>query len=285
MRRGAITQNSPNATIYCPYADREVPLSETTEEHIVSLALGGSDRFVLRVHGSTNSLMGTKIDGEMCKEFVINQQRARHDARGHSGRPPSIVTPATDASSGRPLQLRWGQRLSVYDPIAGETVKKALNFAVQFQVDMDIRLRFLAKVFLSGGYFAYGEPFRSAVDLRGVRLLMARAPRDMSAADHKSMNLRYLQWWGDDLPPAQRDIFQFQNDLCSLVDGSFISFVPGPENFGIFGSVLGAYLGMLNVPADTSRLPREGDYELGHVIVLRNKRMRRLSLRSFLNAF
>ena len=80
-------------------------------------------------------------------------------------------------------------------------------------------------------------------------------------------------------------MFQLQNDLCALVEGSFIALAPGPKNFGIFGSVLGAYLGMLNVPADTSSLPRDGDYKLGHVIVLQNRRMQRLSLRSFLDAF
>jgi len=269
-------------TIYCPYTGRDVPLQETSLEHVFPRALGGNAQFSIPVHSKTNSHVGSKVDGEISREFVINRHRANHDARGHSGKVPLIVQKAKDSQTGKPIQLRWGKRLDVYDPIGRRRVK-GVQFDWQFSIDVDIRLRFLAKAFLSGGYFTYGETFRSSVQMDDARLLMSKAPRDMSREEHASVRLRAFQWWSDELPPGQLEIFRLQNDICTVVDGSFLVFKPGRDRLEVFGSALGAYLGMLNVPANTAAFPRSGEHEVGHAIVVKGGRMRRLSLRDLID--
>jgi len=37
----------PASTIYCPYADRDIPISESSPEHIIPLALGGMNGFTI----------------------------------------------------------------------------------------------------------------------------------------------------------------------------------------------------------------------------------------------
>ena len=162
-------------------------------------------------------------------------------------------------------------------------MREAVQFGVQFQVDVDVRLRFLAKAFLSGGYFTYGEAFRSSVQMDDARLLMSKAPRDMSEEEHASVRLRAFQWWSDELSPRQLELFRLQNDICAVVEGSFLIFKPRRDSLEVCGSVLGAYLGMLNVPANTSALPRGGAHDVGHAIVIDGGRMRRLSLRDLMN--
>jgi hypothetical protein len=62
-------------------------------------------------------------------------------------------------------------------------------------------------------------------------------------------------------------------------------FTPGPANLGIFGGVLGAYLGMLNVPADTTDFPRTGDHDLGHALVVtKGKKVYRGSYRTLVQS-
>lgn len=267
------------ASIYCPYSDREWPLEATTDEHIFPLSLGGNDAFSIRVYGKTNSEVGSRIDGELAKEFVVNSRRARHDARGHSGKEPTIKVRATNARTGAPLSLRWGKGVEVYDPIAGKRIRAATKFNFRFDIDVDMRLRFLAKVFLSGGYHVYQDLFRSFVEHRHPRLLMTCAPRDMSEAEHTSIRMRAMHWWNDDLPGRAADLFRLQNDISSVIDASFVVFKPGRDMLEIFGGVLGAYLGMLAVPADTSRFPRDGDHDVGHAVVIKAGQVRRVSLR------
>jgi hypothetical protein len=46
--------------------------------------------------------------------------------------------------------------------------------------------------------------------------------------------------------------------------------------------VLGEFMGMINIPADTTGFPNEGDYDLGHCIFLQNGEVKRMSFRRVL---
>ncbi len=60
--------------------------------------------------------------------------------------------------------------------------------------------------------------------------------------------------------------------------------VPGPENVGVCVGILGQYVGMINLPADTSRFPDDLSYDLGHCLVVKNRKLVRVSFRQFLAA-
>ena len=65
-------------------------------------------------------------------------------------------------------------------------------------------------------------------------------------------------------------------------DSSVVGLVPTQRSVTIFVGVLGMYVGLLDVPADTTEFPLRGMHDLGHVMVLREGKIERQSLRNAL---
>ena len=106
-------------TIYCPYADKDIPLGDSNPEHIISLALGGLNTFTLPVSKDFNSRIGSEIDGALANDFLVMAKRDKHLVKGHSGKEPEFVTrKASDAETGAPLKVTLGQRkgLQIWSP-------------------------------------------------------------------------------------------------------------------------------------------------------------------------
>jgi len=270
--------------IYCPYSDADIPLEEAADEHVIPLALGGANGLTIPVSRSANSQLGTEIDGVLANEFLVHRARVKEDVRGHSGREPVLrFKNARDKKTGRPLSVTWGKRLEIYDPIEQRRRTESVAFEMKFKLDPDIRLRFLAKCFLSAGYLVYGDFFRRAVKHGDPRLLM-RGRLGLSATENASIRTRYFAWLErDGLVGKQLEEFETQMHISAAVKGSMLVFMPGPANLGIFGSILGLYLGMLNVPADMTDFPRFDEaQDLGHAIIVQNGRVLRWSHRRLL---
>ncbi len=71
--------------------------------------------------------------------------------------------------------------------------------------------------------------------------------------------------------------------MCRAVEPySLIGLVPGPGRFTVFVGILGDYMGMISVPADTSSFPDKDIFHWGHVIVLDRLGPTRLSFRNAL---
>jgi len=268
--------------IYCPYTDREIPQDDTSLEHVIPLALGGHDRFVVPVDRKTNSSLGSSIDGALANEFFVARQRVKYDARGHSGHEPSVILKQVkDRTAQRPLQVRWGKRLEVYDVIERRYRPEAMEIGISINLDLDIRLRFLAKAFLAAGHLIYGDLFRSSVEHREARVLM-RGPRRLAESELTSIQTRVFEWFNTELPPEQKEELCVQQGICSMVKGSLLVFVPSGKKLRVFGGILGAYLGMLSVPANTTNFPKSGDHDLGHAIVVSNGNVLRWPYRRLL---
>ena len=58
--------------------------------------------------------------------------------------------------------------------------------------------------------------------------------------------------------------------------------IPGPENIGVVVGVLGHYLGMINLPADTSHFPSDLNCDLGRCLVVSDRKLFRCSWRELL---
>ena len=65
--------------------------------------------------------------------------------------------------------------------------------------------------------------------------------------------------------------------FCSSVRGSVIVLTPGPNCLGIALGILGQYLAMVTVPANTESFPNAGDYAWGHVLAVVDNELRRCS--------
>lgn len=276
-----VKNGSATGIIYCPYTDRDIKLAQANKEHIVPLSLGGSNQFVLLVDRLANSQLGSRIDGEIANDFLMLFKRQKFAARGHSKKlPVPLVRNAKDLNAGRQVQVTFGEKLKIWDakdkkyvPVQGQSLQ------VSLQMKMDIYMQFLAKAALTAGYFVYGDLFRQSVRHSDLRTMM-RGPIGLTEVELRAVKTKVFGRFGDDLTGSNKVEFDLQKLLCSSVRGSCIVFVPGKGCLGIYGGLLGEYLGMLNVPADTSSFPLIGDHDLGHAIFLIDGVLKRSSYRS-----
>lgn len=251
---------------YCPYTDRDLAFADTSPEHIIPLALGGVGAFQIPVCKTANSTVGSLIDGAMSADFLTMTQRDRYNVRGHSNTEPVFIAKSCSNPAGTPLQVALGQRsgLQVWSPRDKEYIRdeRAKTINVTFSVDADIGLRFVAKVALSAGYFAYGEIFRRQVKHHEFRTIMNQRPPDID-------DIRTMEALVDDrFSGAPSDELKTFRVMCRAAEPhSLVALVPGPDRFSVFVGLLGDYVGMINVPATTSGFPNDGPFRWGHVMV------------------
>ena len=161
--------------IYCPYTDRDIQEAQSSPEHIIPLSLGGINGLEISVDSAVNSQVGSKLDGALANEFVFALKRTKFDTRGHSGKKPTaLIRKATYGEDRRPAQVHFhsNEGLKVWDSRDGEFKERVPRFEISGSIDIDLPVRFAAKVALAAGYYAYGDLFRENVDHQQFRDVM-----------------------------------------------------------------------------------------------------------------
>jgi hypothetical protein len=162
------------------------------------------------------------------------------------------------------LHLDQIDGLRVFDLIDRQFVTEDSpgNFSFRVTHELDLHFRFVAKVALSAGYFVYGDLFRTAVQHDTLRKVMHHRWGDPDE------HLRDLDVWADSMLYQHDDIrLKLIRTLCRASSPySIVGLVPGKNSLRVFVGILGDYIGMLTVPADTSAFPNEGQFRLGHVL-------------------
>lgn len=273
--------------IYCPYTDSEIDPALTNNEHIVPLSLGGSNSFVLPVNKKFNSDAGSDIDGVLANDLLVLFRRQQFDARGHSKKEPTIRSKHSTMDSGsRPVQVEFSgeEGLRIYDPVQKRTLKEnevtGKEFRSSFTISRFGRLKFAAKVALAGGYFVFGNWFRQNVNHKELRALM-NFDRNSKKSDFENFELKVIDEFTH---PEEKDVeyLAVEKLFCQIIKGSCIYFVPGPVNIGITVGVLGQLVATLNVPANTDEFPFSDENDLGHVVILEDGELKRMSYRNLL---
>jgi hypothetical protein len=260
---------APASTIYCPYTDRDIPLSETSPEHIIPLALGGMNSFTIPVSKEFNSRVGSEIDGALANDFLVMSKRDKHGVKGHSKKHPQNVIPnAKNAETGEPLHVTMGQvhGLRLWDPkLRKDVTGQGQKVSIGFQVDLDVTHRFVAKVALSAGYLAYGKHFRNHVRHEDLRKIMNHRPTEMGDL------MGTIEAHYDDrfLEPQSDNQKIFRAIASGFGPHSVIALIPDSRSLAVVVGVLGDYVGMLSVPADTRTFPNSGEYRQGQFFVLK----------------
>ena len=249
--------------IYCPYTDRDLPEHDTNSEHIIPLALGGINGFELPVGASFNSEVGSGLDGALANEFLWALHRTKFDARGHSGKEPTAtIKHATYGQDERLAQVHFHHKkgLRVWDVRDRELKEHVGSIHISTAFNVDLPIRFTAKVALAAGYYVYGDLFREFVDHRQLRDVMNtdlaeldlnKSPSELGM-DH--LTLRVDKWMMEAPTDLDSNLLWLRL-FCSSVEGSVVVLMPGKDCFGVGVGLLGQYLGMVNVPADTERFP------------------------------
>ena len=262
---------------YCIYTDTDsVDLSL---EHIIPLSLGGHDKFSINVDRKANNGPASKIDSSLANDFAILFDRRKLGATGHSGKRPMPIAKRS-TFEGRKVQARFeDDGLKLYDVMLRKDIDPEIYSGKNVEIGgiqfhMDDPLRFVAKVALSAGLYAYGDDFRNQVNHQEARIVMM--------ADNFtkiSPNIRCLDRW----QLIEDDKHQIIWLIASQYRESCVMLMPGYDCFCVAVGLLGHFIGFLNIPAPSHRLQNIDDYDLGHVITIRDGQILRRSFRQVIN--
>ena len=271
--------------VYCPYTDQDIREEDASSEHVIPLSLGGVDGFELQVDRSFNSQLGSKLEGSLANEFLWALARTEFDARGHSKKKPvATVKNAEYGKNRRKAQVHFHKKdgLRMWDVRAGKMMSNVPNFNMSTSLNIDLPIRFAAKVALAAGYFVYGDLFRNDVDHRQLRDVMNTDPAELDLSQNPvDLGLGHLTLTVDDymhhIPDDPESALFLVRLFCSSIKGSSVVLMPGPDSVGVSVGILGRYLATLYVPANTSEFPNEGDCQMGQVLAVVDNRLRRYS--------
>ena len=265
---------------YCPYTDRDLQIEETSSEHIIPLALGGANGLELRVDEQINAKLGSELDGRLANEFLMAMLRTKYGARGHSGKEPwANIKHASYGDDARPAQVQFHRKhgFRLWDARDRKEQKDVGSFQIYAMQNIDLPVRFVAKVGLAAGYFAYGDLFRNHVDHHHLRQVMLIDPAELDNPEGSSQielnqAIARVDSYLYDPPSESEWELLVIRKFCSGVNGSVVVLIPGPNCFQVSVGILGQFLATINVPANTISFPNEGDFHWGHVLsVVRNE--------------
>ena len=238
--------------------------------------------------GSTsNSQVGSQLDGALANEFMFALKRTKFDTRGHSGKKPvALIKKATYGEDCRPAQVQFHTKdgVKVWDSRDGEYKEPVPSFEISLLLDIDLPVRFAAKVALATGYYAYGDLFRQHVDHRQLRDVMntdlrnldlTKSPADLGLGH---LTLRVDSYLREVPYEPEYDALNSIRAFCSSVEGSVVVLAPGYDCFGVGVGILGQYVATVIAPAKTDTFPNDGNYAWGHVLAVTGKTLKRCSL-------
>ena len=271
--------------IYCPYTDREISEVQSNHEHIVPLSLGGTNELTIEVDKKANDQLGSDLDGALANDFFVTIRRSEYSARGHSGKEPwAISKHASHGDNARPAQVHLHRRhgLKLWDAKDQVFVKNYGTARFNTQMNVYLPIRFTAKVALAAGYFVYGDLFRYHVDHHQLRDIMLMGLAEMDQEDIANIldEDRFTALADDFLsesPSPRNWRLRCIRKFCDGMKGSVVVLIPSKDRLLISVGILGEYLALINVPADTETFPNEGDYEWGHVLAVIDTRLIRCS--------
>ena len=269
--------------IYCPYTDKELDESKVNSEHIIPLSLGGINGLEIPVCKDFNSKIGSEVDAKIGQELVIQSRRAKLEVKGHSGKIPFMYYKnGKDADTGLPLQVKITKEKGVElrAPYVPEESPHPTGRKIQFSAvsDMEIWLKYTAKVALSSGYFIYGDEFRHNVNTKELRAIMTMSHEEIRRDMPEIQAQAHCIYTEDDTKEVK-----LYKKVCEAVgDHSCIGIVPSDNYLTFFTGILGGYVGMIKVDANTTGFPNEGEYYWGHFISPQNGQLNRASYRRLL---
>jgi len=230
-----------------------------------------------------NSKLGSKVDGKLANDFLILRAREEADARGYSNKPPIQAVKNAKLKTGEPVQATLSSKypLKIFDVVKRKYLSpsdsRAGELTLSFKMDIDIRLRFTAKVALAAGYFAYGDGFVENVDHEQFRIIL----NFDGNGEQPKCNARVF----DKLLIGQDKASKKMKALiqaCELMKASCVLLVPGDDSFGVAVGILGQFVGFINVPSRSENLKRDDLYKMGHCIYLQQDEIVRMSMENLL---
>lgn len=158
--------------MYCIYSGKEIKESEANVEHIIPLSLGGSNEFTIMVSEKSNSYLGSKVDGKMTQDFLISMDRVKRDGKGYSKKVPRVDVKSKLDNGNSAITSFTNDDMKVFDPIKKKYIDVSHKIEMRTKLDLDIRIKFTAKVALATGYYLFGDKFVKYSDYQSLRNIM-----------------------------------------------------------------------------------------------------------------
>ena len=271
--------------MYCIYTDKDVPSNKGNFDHVIPMSLGGRDEFVVWSDRHVNSALGSEVDGKLGQDPLLRIALRNAGVKGHSGKEPTSVW-RNSQINGRPAQVTWGKKkVTAWDAIdRRELAEKEFvgkEISAKLHIDLHVTTRFIAKVALGAGYFIYGDAIRSALDceaLRELALLPFQAARKSSRISNSEIMI--CDRFHPDSRPGQPGYLN--RVAAENTPRSIVISVPHDDAVSFHVGLVGMYIGSIIIPATTESLPKFGEHDLGHVLILAPGPVERRSYRSFM---
>jgi|SRR6267378_1377879 len=122
--------------MYCPYDNIDHPPdAESSTEHIIPYALGGSNQFTIMTCRYSNNTFGRDIDAPFLRVFPVAYERFTRNIDSSSGNLPALTFAGTTELSGRTTKIEYEitaeRRVLFTDPIV---MKTANGDNIQYQI-------------------------------------------------------------------------------------------------------------------------------------------------------
>lgn len=261
--------------IYCPYTNKFYSKEKTNSEHIIPLSLGGAKGFEIPVEIAFNKTVGSQIDGKLANDLIILLNRIKNNTKGHRRKPPALIAKRAVIENNHDsirFEIDRINGIQLWNNRNKEKVEFNSTISFTFTSNLtkikETSLKFVAKTALSAGYYIYNDIFRTEVKHEDLRLIMN------FSGNYNDPQIRNLQTSVD---------YQYSNDkspylqafklVTSIVsNSSCVGLVPFNKSLVVFVGILGQYIGMVNVPCNSSKFPNDGINEWGTFICIQDKK-------------
>lgn len=273
--------------MYCIYTDNEILRKNSSVEHIIPLSLGGSNDFTINVDKEFNSKIGSKIDGALSNDFIINMARSKRGILGHSKKMAEMIWKKSylNGDPTQPIQVIFTadlkENIKMWNPKTRNYLPQEQTCGVKIQskliIDRFIRIKFAAKVALGAGHFAYANLFRKYIDHHSLRAVINTDFSKAKGVNLKGLNLSVADPFTQ-IKEKDKDFTEMFRAMCRMLD-TCVLFLLCTENLIITIGILGEWIATINVKGETEYFPNTAEYDLGHVIAIHKRAVSRCAFR------
>lgn len=274
---------------FCIYTNSFLPDTDVNDEHIFPLTLGGHDQFTIKVAKTANTLVNKELDEKLKACFLLARNRRIYNSKGHRNKKPSPPKVKISVGSDQSVVLKFDKNdyLQLYSHKEkrilnkNETYSNGILFKIPYE--RNLKLRFTAKIALASGYFIYGNLFVKNAETEELRALMNYKGKEYNENIFKKITTQGW-WWGETVKNSDKAMHVIFETINSILNTTFVAIITSiiPDRILIVVGVLGELTGILNCSANCKAFPKHGDYDLGHVVVLKEKGIQRFSYRNCL---
>ncbi|MAO92516.1 MAG: hypothetical protein CMM78_02645 [Rhodospirillaceae bacterium] len=271
--------------VYCPYLGEKIPKENLSIEHIIPKSLGGHDKFTIHVDRETNSKLGSFIDGAVANDPILGMKRVRSVSFKGSAKTFNWKNGRTE--SGAPFQLVFDQStLKFFDPIAGHVVNSLPTGTEQitskFKIDPYIRMPFSAKVALGTGHYLFGEEFRKNALHNELRIAL-KPIHEVEQSVLRKNKVLYTDYLFDKNNDKHKQSHRVHEAVIKHFGGASVLVDIDRKHMIFTIGLFGEWFSTISVPITKDRFPYDGEYGLGHFVVISGGSFSQISYREALH--